>query len=72
MSGKKDAFEAKRAILGLCDYEMDDNGILTKISAGRNGDFIIPKGCKKIMKDSIYLENPNCTIKFSDNVKDAR
>jgi hypothetical protein len=72
MSSERETEKAKSALLGLCDYEMDENGVLTKISAGRDGDIVIPKVCKKIMKDSICLSNPDCTIKFSDNVKDCK
>ncbi|MDR0920647.1 MAG: hypothetical protein LBM93_15575 [Oscillospiraceae bacterium] len=60
---------AKRAILGLGDFEIDDNGVLYKLSAGRTGDFVVPDRCKKIEKGAILLTDFNCKVKFCDSVR---
>jgi hypothetical protein len=59
---------AKRAILGLGDCRMDANGVLTKISAGRNREIIFPNNYKKIEKKSIVLYGNENKIKFCEDI----
>jgi hypothetical protein len=68
MGSERETDKAKRAILGLCDYEMD-NGVLTKINAGRNGEIIIPEGCVEIQRRAILIDEGVRKVRFCDSIE---
>ncbi|MDR0919881.1 MAG: hypothetical protein LBM93_11675 [Oscillospiraceae bacterium] len=59
---------AKRALLGLGEYTLRDNGDLGTLKPGRNGVAEVPSGCKNICDCSIDLEGLY-TLKVGSNVK---
>jgi hypothetical protein len=65
--------KAKRALLGLCDYDMNSDGTLTRIEPNRNGDYVLPKGCKKVGKSAITLRSKKSKIVLgSENILFAK